>query len=453
MSDRDASSSSSTKRKMESTFADKGGLLPGREVMGPLFLIFGCPVFSILAWHTNYNLGGSFLRLAEEIYEAKGVATYAYSIWPSPFQARPWKFLLCFMAFELLLMKAVPGKPFEATITAMGNVPRYTANGVQCYVISLVALLVLGGTGVFQPGDVYDLFGPMLSCLNLFALVFCAGLMIKGYVAPSSSDSGTNGSYVFDFYWGTELYPRILGWDVKMFTNCRFGMMFWALAPICYAHKQYQDIGYVSSSLFVSLALQLVYITKFFWWETGYLCSMDIQHDRAGYYICWGCLVWLPCIYTSQVYYMVKHPLDLGPVSAAGLFAFGIFSIWANYDADRQRQAFRANDGNLKIWGKPAACVRATYTTSEGKTRSSCLLASGWWGLARHFHYIPEITASLAWSVPFFPHFMPYFYVIYLTILLMDRAWRDDDRCSVKYGKFWDAYCNRVPYKIIPGLI
>lgn len=28
---------------------------------------------------------------------------------------------------------------------------------------------------------------------------------------------------------GTELYPRIFGWDVKVFTNCRFGMMFWAL--------------------------------------------------------------------------------------------------------------------------------------------------------------------------------------------------------------------------------
>ncbi|RYY32672.1 hypothetical protein EON62_05075, partial [archaeon] len=38
----------------------------------------------------------------------------------------------------------------------------------------------------------------------------------------------------------------------------------------------------------IRLALQ------FFWWETGYLASIDIMHDRAGYYICWGCLVWVP---------------------------------------------------------------------------------------------------------------------------------------------------------------
>ena len=41
------------------------------------------------------------------------------------------------------------------------------------------------------------------------------------------------------------------------------------------------------------MALQLVYITKFFIWETGYFCTIDIMHDRAGYYICWGCLAWL----------------------------------------------------------------------------------------------------------------------------------------------------------------
>ena len=29
-----------------------------------------------------------------------------------------------------------------------------------------------------------------------------------------------------------ELYPRIFDWDIKMFTNCRFGMVFWELCTI-----------------------------------------------------------------------------------------------------------------------------------------------------------------------------------------------------------------------------
>jgi 7-dehydrocholesterol reductase len=81
------------------------------------------------------------------------------------------------------------------------------------------------------------------------------------------------------------------------------------------------------------------------------------------------------------------------------------------------------------------------------------LLASGWWAVARHFHYLPEITASFFWTAPaLFGKLPPYLYVIFLTVLLIDRSVRDDTRCSLKYGKYWKKYCELVPYKIIPGI-
>ena len=98
--------------------------------------------------------------------------------------------------------------------------------------------------------------------------------------------------------------------------------------------------------------------------------------------------------------------------------------------------------------------IRAKYTTAKGEERSSLLLASGWWGLARHFHYVTEILASFFWALPALDSgFTPYFYVIYLTILLTDRAYRDDERCRSKYGRYWDQYCSKVPAMIIPGLV
>jgi len=48
---------------------------------------------------------------------------------------------------------------------------------------------------------------------------------------------------------------------------------------------------------------------------------------------------------------------------------------------------------------------------------------------------------------------MSWFYVIYLTLLLTDRAFRDDERCKGKYGKYWTEYCQIVPAKIIPGIL
>ena len=38
----------------------------------------------------------------------------------------------------------------------------------------------------------------------------------------------------------------------------------------------------------------------------------------------------------------------------------------------------------MKIWGKPPTFIEAKYVTKDGETRTSLLLASGWWGLARY---------------------------------------------------------------------
>ena len=54
-----------------------------------------------------------------------------------------------------------------------------------------------------------------------------------------------------------------------------------------------------------------------------YFGSMDIAHDRAGFYLCWGCLVWVPSVYTSPAMYLVRRPVALHPLAAAGLLLAG----------------------------------------------------------------------------------------------------------------------------------
>jgi 7-dehydrocholesterol reductase len=127
------------------------------------------------------------------------------------------------------------------------------------------------------------------------------------------------------------------------------------------------------------------------------------------------------------------------------------------YSLLRQRQSFRATNGKEKVWGKLPDFIEAKYITKDGEVRTSLLLASGWWGLARHFHYIPEISAAFFWCVPASLDtsgwILPLFYPIYLTLLLFDRAWRDDKRCGDKYKEYWTMYCKKVPYKVIPGVV
>lgn len=420
----------------------------------PLIFLTVCPPTIFVFLYTNIKLGGSF-QLFWQIATQEGLFSTIASIWLPVFFGTPlaWKILASFAAFQLFLMKVVPGKPFVGPITPKGNVPIYKANGVPCFFITFITfILATHKLHWFSATIIYDNLVSLLSALNCFSLLFCLFLYFKGIFTPSSTDSGSTNNPLFDYYWGTELYPRIYGWDLKMFTNCRFGMMSWGLILLSYAAKQEELYG-LSDSMVVALSLQLIYIGKFFFWETGYLRSLDIMHDRAGFMICWGCLVWVPCIYTSPTLYLVNHPNHLGTFWATTILFAGITSIIINFLADRQRQQIRAKNGACLIWRSKPSLIRAIYQTQSGETKQTLLLTSGWWGMSRHFHYIPELTAAFCWTVPaLFSNFLPYFYVIFLAGLLLDRAFRHDKRCSDKYGKYWEEYCEKVPYKIIPYL-
>ena len=428
-------------------------LLPWlRNTLGPLFLMAFCPLIAIFMWYINIHLQGSILALWKQ-FQTEGFFSVVARVWGPIFfgSATAWKMILIFSSFQLLFMKFLPGKTIEGPITPKGNIPLYKGNGVPSFVLTL-ALFFLSTQvlHLFPATIIYDNFGPLIGALVTFSLIFCLFLYFKGRISPSSSDCGSTGNFIFDYYWGTELYPRIMGWDVKMFTNCRFGMMSWGLIILSFAAKQKELYG-LSDSMIVSVVLQLIYIAKFFVWEGGYLRSMDIMHDRAGYYICWGCLVWVPSIYTSPALCLVHHPIHLGLLTTSLLIGIGTFCIMINYFADRQRQKVRATEGNCLVWGKKPNLIVASYKTQEGEEKQNLLLASGWWGIARHFHYVPEIAAALCWTLPvLFNNPIAYFYVIFLTILLLDRAFRQELRCKTKYGDSWQDYCEHVPFKVIP---
>lgn len=426
-----------------------------RNTLGPLLLMLLCPPFVMLMWYTNTALEGSLYELLNLITQ-QGLFQTIYKVWAPYFfgSAIAWQSIACFIVIELLLMRLLPGKVWHGPITPKGNVPVYKANGLLAFFTSMVLFSTASfGLNLFPASILYDNLGPILGALNLFSLLFCGLLYVKGRFYPSSTDAGTTNNILFDYYWGTELYPRIFGLHIKKFITCRFGMMSWGLFLISYCAKQ-AELGGLANSMLISVILQMLYIAKFYVWENGYLRSLDIMHDRAGFYICWGCMVWVPCIYTSPSMYLVLHPIHLSFGVATFLLCLGAFCITINYLADKQRLITRSTEGNCKVWGKQPVTLLARYKTEEGHSKHTLLLASGWWGIARHFHYVPELAASFLWAAPaLFTHFSPYFYVCYLTILLVDRAYRDDRRCAKKYGQDWNKYCELVPYKIIPFLI
>lgn len=114
----------------------------------------------------------------------------------------------------------------------------------------------------------------------------------------------------------------------------------------------------------------------------------------------------------------------------------GGFAIFRGTNSQKHR--FKTEPDAL-IWGKPPVTV-------GGK-----LLASGFWGLARHLNYTGDLLLALSFSIPCgLPSSLAYFYLIYLLLLTVHREKRDDDRCALKYKALWDEYCKLVPYRMLP---
>ncbi len=421
----------------------------------PLAAIGLCPLAVLVVWYVHTELGGSLAAFGSLVAREGVAGTARRVVGPVALGSAPaWAMLAAFVAFEIALLRAFPSRRVEGPPTPSGDVPTYADDGLLAFAATLGAF-VLGswGLGLFPATIVYDHFGELLGALNLVSLALCAALYVKGRVAPSSRDAGTSGNPIFDFYWGVELHPRVLGVNVKQLTNCRLGMMAWPIVLLSFAAAQEARYGYVADSMIVAVALQLLKVTKFFSWERGYFFSLDVMHDRAGFYICWGCLVWVPAIYTASTLYLVAHPIHLGAGLSALIFAGGAIAIGASTLADRERRRVRDSNGATTVWRRPPALIRAPYVDDRGVRRENLLLASGFWGVARHFHYVPEVLSAVFWTLPVgFAHALPWLYVPYITLLLVHRALRDDARCAAKYGSAWDEYRRRVPYRIVPGV-
>jgi 7-dehydrocholesterol reductase len=418
-----------------------------RLTLGPLLLMVLTPFLAEVLWVVVYHHGGS----AHDFIRDFDAATFAQEF-PRP-SLTGLRTVLAWALFQAVLLWTLPGARFVGPVTPKGNQPVYRRNGVLAWAVSHGAVLLGVYTGALDPVAFWRDYGSMLVVLNLGALLLCALLYWKGRRWPSTTDARYTGHLPFDFFQGVELHLTLFGADVKQLINCRISMMGWSVSVVLFACAQWRLTGQVTWAMLACVAVTVVYLLKFFVWETGYFRSLDIMHDHFGYYICWGVLCWVPSVYCLPGMYIAQRRGDLHPVVAVAIVALGLLSIAVNYAADEQRQRVRDTGGRTTIWGRKPQLIHARYRGPDGEERTNLLLASGYWGIARHFHYVPEIMLALAWTLPAgVEHALPYFYVFFLTILLVDRARRDDGRCRKKYGEDWEEYCRRVRWKILPGI-
>ena len=263
----------------------KGKCKPGCVCTIASFLVLlTAPNFVMLFAYTILNLNGSLTQLFDFLSLQSPQDTLEQIWWPYVVgNYEMWTIIGVFISFEVLLMIILPGHHYTGSATPKGNVSHYKDNGLLAFFFTITAFMISVYYDIFNPSIIYDNFMYLIGALNLVGLGLSVVLFIKGKCLPSSTDV-TDAGLISGFFEGTELHPQILRCDLKLLINSRFGMMGWALLLLSYAHKQYQDTGEISDSMGVTVSLQLIYIVKFFYWEQEYTRTLDIIHDKAGFY-------------------------------------------------------------------------------------------------------------------------------------------------------------------------
>uniref|UniRef100_A0A915J416 7-dehydrocholesterol reductase n=1 Tax=Romanomermis culicivorax TaxID=13658 RepID=A0A915J416_ROMCU len=178
----ESSSFMSSNNKMWSNSAGKSvGLIPGRNLTGPLFLMLVCPTIALTLYHVMLELNGSLFAFWTEI-EQKGIWNIFVDLWTNFRSTYVWKLILVYFAFQMAALKLVPGSRMAGPVTPSGDVPTYKTNGFQCFLLSIICYTLGVMAGFFKGSLIVDNMAVILASMNIFALAFCLILYLKGSV-------------------------------------------------------------------------------------------------------------------------------------------------------------------------------------------------------------------------------------------------------------------------------
>lgn len=343
-----------------------------------------------------------------------------------------------FLVALFIATVALPGRMVDGLPRPDGTHKRYKLNAVTLFLATTSGVIV--GTLRYHLSlaplcrHVWSLF----VVANLFSLLWSALLYVQGRKTPRAAARHRH-SWTFalhDFWFGTELDPSVFGVDLKMFIHHFLRIGLW-LFVASFAYVQYETYGRISTQMRLFQLLWWGYLVTDCYYEEVMLSSFEVIAEKFGFLMVWSHLV-LGLLYGIGGWYLVHLQEPMSAPAAAGISLLYVLGTFVARGSNVEKHRFK-KDPSTMIWGTPAQAI-------GGK-----LLISGWWGIGRKINYAGEIAVYLAISLTTgFHSIVPYLLPLFLFVVLAQRAERDERRCRGKYGALWDAYCARVPFRMVP---
>ncbi|XP_051132146.1 delta(14)-sterol reductase [Andrographis paniculata] len=347
--------------------------------------------------------------------------------------------LLAFFTYLAIAGSILPGRIVPGVPLSDGSRLHYRCNGLLALLLLVSVLGISSWMDLLSPAAIADRGLELLSTTFIFSVLVTLLLYISGCGSHHQSSSlkpHISGNLLHDWWFGIQLNPQFMGIDLKFFF-VRAGMMGWLLINLSVLAKSIKESN-TSTSLILYEVFCLLYILDYFFYEEYMTSTWDIIAERLGFMLVFGDLVWIPFTFSIQGWWLLYNEVDLTSAAIVANCLVFLFGYCVFRGANKQKHDFKKNP-KAPIWGKPPKVI------------GQKLLASGYWGIARHCNYLGDLLLALSFSLPCgISSPLPYFYPIYLFILLIWRERRDEARCAQKYKEVWAEYRKLVPWRIFP---
>ena len=332
----------------------------------------------------------------------------------------------------------------------------YRVNGVTSWWLTLAGVAVLHFTGIFPLQTIYEQFGSLM----IAAIITANAIAIAAYYGAKITGNAErmSGSFLYDFFMGAWLNPRIGKLDLKMWAEVRVSWLTLFLLTASGAAHQYASHGTVSSPMIFLVVAHFLYANACVKGEECIPTTWDIFHEKWGWLLVFWNLAGVPFVYCFSSMYIASHPnfeLPIPYTVFCFTLLFGAYYVWDTANSQRNRFRTQLNGSYVKRktfpqlpWG---TLEPPRYLNTKVGSR---LLVDGWWRYARKIRYTADALMALSWGlICGFDSFLPYFYVMFFVVMILHRAHRDIARCKRKYGADWDRYTKEVPYLFVPKVL
>jgi delta14-sterol reductase len=337
---------------------------------------------------------------------------------------------------------ALPGLERAGYPQPDGSVKDYKLTGMTLFFVTHVVMAALVfGFGVSLTPLVTH-FWSLFVVANVLAVALSAAFYFfgrrPGAVLRSAAFDGVRLPRLLrDVWFGNELNPTWFGVDMKMFMY-QPSLIGVNLLVVAFASAERDLHGAVTPQTWCLLGFWWAYLFSHYVKEEFMLSTWDVTSENFGFMLVWGDLVYVPFLYSLPCWWLVDHTTPFATWQWVSLCLLCVASMWVFREANWQKERYKRHP-DRPIWGRAPVLVGGR------------LLASGFWGIGRKLNYTGEIGVYLCFALTTgFSEPWPYLLPLSLTVLLVQRAARDDRKCAAKYGEAWKAYCERTRFRILP---